>query len=150
MAALLSGGSVLLPVSNQETEPPLLSSDNAPAGRDEDASPGRARARPTDRSEREIDRDPLFERAGRNPGSAAHPNAPGRVRDDAPAWFEINHRDPPMPARSAFSLDPREPLPPVAPDARFHDVVRMSDDTRADDFPAIAANPADRDDVWMI
>ncbi len=26
----------------------------------------------------------------------------------------------------------------------------MSDDTRADDFPAIVANPADRDDVWMV
>ncbi len=27
----------------------------------------------------------LFQGTGRNPGSAAHPNAPGRVRTDAPA-----------------------------------------------------------------
>ena len=72
------------------------------------------------------------------------------MRVDAPAWFELNHKDPKMPDWAAYTLQPRQPevIPP--PDPRFKDVIRMSDDTRADDYPAIVANPTDRGDVWMI
>jgi hypothetical protein len=140
--ALAAGALLLRPVSNQETERPLLASENAP---------GPKVWAPAQPSRREgTDPATLFEAGGRNPGSAAHVNAPGRVRDDAPAWFELNHLDPTMPEWAAYTLVPRQPAPIPPPDPRFHDVIRMSDDFRADDFPAIATNPADRDDVWLI
>jgi hypothetical protein len=140
--ALLAGVATLWPVWNEETDRPLLSSDHAP---------GPKKWVAPEAVEREgLDPESLFEGAGRNPGSAAHVNAPGRVRADAPAWFELNHLDPTMPDWAAYTLEPRDPEPIAKPDPRFHDVIRMSDDFRADDYPAIATNPTDRDDVWMI
>ena len=142
IAIALAAAAVTLAVRNQETERPLLASENAP---------GPKKWAPAQPVEREgIDPASLFEQAGRNPGSAAHPNAPGRVRADAPAWFELNHRDPKVPDWLSYMLQPRKPSNLAEPDPRFKDVIRMSDDTRADDYPVIATNPDDRDDVWMI
>jgi hypothetical protein len=90
----------------------------------------------------------LFDGTGRNPGSAAHPNAPGRVRTDAPAQHELGVADedtPGFPNREAY-LRP-DPIPEI--DDSFVDTIRMSDDSRADDFPVIVSNPANRDEVWM-
>ncbi len=90
----------------------------------------------------------LFDGSGRNPGSAAHPNAPGRVRADAPAQHEIGLADattPGGPNREAYLRS--DPIPEI--DDQFRDIIRMSDDSRADDFPVILSNPANREEVWM-
>jgi hypothetical protein len=138
----LAAGAATLAVRNQETERPLLASENAP---------GPKKWTPAQPVEREgIATESLFEATGKNPGSAAHPNAPGRVRPDAPAWFELNHLDPKVPDWLGYMLQPRKPEVIPEPDPRFKDVIRMSDDTRADDYPAIVVNPDDEDDVWMI
>ena len=139
--AVVLGSALLGPVWNQETEPPLLSSDHAP-GPKEWVAPRTG--------EREGLEPAALLEARRNPGSAAGVNSPGRVRTDAPAWFELNHIDPNMPEWAAYTLVPRDPGPIPAPDSRFHDVVRMGEDFRADDYPAIVTNPDNSDDVWMI
>jgi hypothetical protein len=98
----------------------------------------------------------VFDAEGKNPGSAAYPRAPGRVRQDAPAQHELGRvraitdeiierfqRRSQLPA----AVDP-EPWPELDP--RFTDTVRLSDDTRSDDFPFVVTNPQNRDDVWMV
>ena len=131
----------LSPAQVQETTRPLLSSENAPAPEPRVFPPLRSEESPETRN---------FEAPGRNPGSAAHPMAPGRVRSDAPAWHELNHVDPPLPSWAGPLLHPRQtdPEPPV--DERFHDPIRLSGDFRNDDYPFILSDPDDRDDVWML
>jgi len=113
-------------------------------GAEEEPPPGSIYDRPTC----------LFESDGKNPGSAADPWAPGRVRLDAPAQHELGRKgwqeDEVLMKRYARILDPVDPLPYVEPDPRFADPVRLSDDTRSDDFPAIASNPSDPNEVWMV
>ncbi len=151
--ALLVGGVALRPVFNQETPTPLLSSENAPPARDEDAGGPGTSARRSERGpeEPEIDRDPLFERAGRNPGSAAHAE---RARSRAGRRAGLVRAQPSRPGDARVGRVQRSTRAGrnrrSEPDPRFHDVIRMSDDTRADDFPAIVTNPDDRDDVWMV
>ena len=93
----------------------------------------------------------IFDR--KNPGSMANVGQPGRVRPDAPAQFEI--------IRSFFLTDykkeswrwmnePAIPAAPPPPDRRFVGTVRLSTDTRSDDFPDIAASPFDPGDVWAV
>ncbi|MCY3928250.1 MAG: hypothetical protein OXG81_08240 [Acidobacteria bacterium] len=142
MAAIVVGAVLVWsPAQVQETTRPLLSSGNAPAPEE--------RVFPPLRPEDDLDTE-LFETPGRNPGSAAHPMAPGRVRSDAPAWHELNHVEPPLPAWAGPLLHPRQadPEPPVDP--RFHDPIRLSDDFRNDDYPFILSDPDNRDDVWMV
>ncbi len=64
---------------------------------------GRRRTR-TEPDDDEIDGDPLFERTGRNPGRPRTRTRRVACATDAPAWFELNHLDPPMPESAAFSL----------------------------------------------
>ena len=141
--ALAFLGAALMPVGVwvQESGRPLLSSENAPSPQVLDFPP----ARPEGRNTSEI-----FDRGGANPGSAAHPFSPGRVRPDAPAVFEMNLRDPEVPDWARGFLEARVPAPWPEVDERFHDAVRLSDDFRSDDFPSIASDPADRDSVWMV
>ena len=129
------------PARVQETTRPLLSSGNAPAPEPRDFPPVRSEESPETRR---------FEDSGRNPGSAAHPMAPGRVRSDAPAWHELNHVDPAMPPWAELLLHPRQVDPEPAQDSRFHDPIRLSDDFRNDDYPFILSNPDSRDEVWMV
>ena len=140
-AIVLATVLVWSPAQVQETVRPLLSSDHAPAPEPRVFPPLRSEQSPEDRH---------FDAPGRNPGSAAHPMAPGRVRSDAPAWHELNHVDPPLPSWVGPLLHPRQtdPEPPV--DARFHDPIRLSGDFRNDDYPFILSDPDDRDDVWMV
>ena len=46
-------------------------------------------------------------------------------------------------------MTPRDPEPEPALDPRIVNTMRMSEDTRSDDFPDIATNPSDRFEVWM-
>ncbi len=46
-------------------------------------------------------------------------------------------------------MTPRDPEPEPALDPRIVDAMRMTEDTRSDDFPDIATNPSDRSEVWM-
>jgi hypothetical protein len=89
----------------------------------------------------------------KNPGSMANVGQPGRVRQDAPAQFEV--------IRSFFLTDytketwrwmnePARPAPPIEPDHRFVATMRLSTDDRSDDFPDIASNPADPGEVWAV
>ena len=128
------------PAWPQEAQAPVLSSDNAPAPPSRDFPP----LRPG-----KSDAEAVFDGTGRNPGSGAHPFAPGRVRQDAPAWFEINHDDPPMPEWASDYNHPRQPAPYPDLDPRFHDAVRMSEDFRSDDYPSIVSNHDNRKEVWM-
>ncbi len=120
----------------QENEKPLLSkryNRSMPEAPPPDPIPGRNSA--------EI----IFDETGKNPGSAAHPNAPGRVRMDAPAQHELGRLNL---KRSAINSPVKpEPIPPLDP--HFHETIRLSDDTRSDDYPAILSNPKNRDEVWM-
>jgi hypothetical protein len=96
----------------------------------------------------------IYEVAGRNPGSAAGVYAPGRVRPDAPAQHELSRKawmeNEELVQRYENLLNPIDPEPYPELDQRFADVIRMSDDSRSDDFPALASNPANRDEVWMV
>ncbi len=83
---------------------------------------------------------------GRNPGSAAHPNAPGRVRPDAPALHELATE---YGRNDRGELKGKQPAHVPEPDPRFRELIRLSDDTDSDDFPAIASNPRDRDEAWV-
>jgi hypothetical protein len=96
----------------------------------------------------------IYEVAGRNPGSAASQYAPGRVRPDAPAQHELSRKqfldNEELMQRTESYTNPVDPAPYPEADPRFKDTVRMSDDTRSDDFPAVVSNPANRDEVWMV
>ena len=56
-------------------------------------------------------------------------------------WIE----DEELRERSRGVINPLEPVACPEPDARFHDVILMSDDSASDDFPASASNPLTRD-----
>jgi hypothetical protein len=96
----------------------------------------------------------MYEAAGVNPGSAASVYAPGRVRPDAPAQHELSRNnwmaDEDLKKRYETYMDPVDPEPYPEPDPRFSDTIRLSDDTRSDDFPAITSNPENPDEVWMV
>jgi hypothetical protein len=98
----------------------------------------------------------VFQTDGKNPGSAAYPRAPGRVRQDAPAQHELGRQRAITEeqleryrsrARFPLAVDPA-PWPEIDP--RFSETIRMSDDTRSDDFPYLASDPSNREDVWMV
>ena len=88
----------------------------------------------------------LFQGTGRNPGSAAHPNAPGRVRLDVPAQHELATE---YGRNDQGELTGSQPAPVPESDPRFQNVIRLSDDTRSDDFPVIASHPGNREEVWV-
>lgn len=46
-------------------------------------------------------------------------------------------------------MNPRDPDPAPPLDPRIVDAMRLSEDTRSDDFPDIATHPDDRSEVWM-
>jgi hypothetical protein len=76
----------------------------------------------------------------------------GRERADAPAQHIVGRaaarrqiaKDPVI----AALLQPDTPEPPLQDD-RITEALRMTDDTRYDDFPAIASDPADRDRAFV-
>jgi hypothetical protein len=80
---------------------------------------------------------------------AANPQ-PGRNRSDAPAQHEEGRRNITLPARSQGFMNPRVPEADPPPDPRIRSALRMTDDTRADDFPHIASNPINREEVWCV
>ena len=82
----------------------------------------------------------------------AQPNdaQPGRLRPDAPAQHEAARKSIPHLGASEAFMTPRNPEPEPALDPRIVDAMRMSEDTRSDDFPDITANPQDRSEVWMM
>jgi hypothetical protein len=96
----------------------------------------------------------LFETGGRNPGSEASPWAPGRVRPDAPAQHEVGRKNlrenQELMFRYRTYLDPIDPLPYTEPDPRFGEPIRLSDDSRYDDFPAVVSNSENPEEVWMV
>ena len=81
----------------------------------------------------------------------AQPNAaqPGRLRADAPAQHEVARENIPDLGASEAFMSPRDPEPEPPLDPRIVDVMRMTEDTRSDDFPDIATNPDDRSEVWL-
>lgn len=83
--------------------------------------------------------------------ASAQPNdaQPGRLREDAPAQHEAARENIPDLGSSEPFMEPRDPEPEPPLDARIVDAMRMTEDTRSDDFPDIVSNPADRSEVWM-
>ena len=81
----------------------------------------------------------------------AQPNdaQPGRLRPDAPAQHEAARKNIPDLGSSEQFMKPRDPEPEPPLDPRIVDVMRMTEDTRSDDFPDIVTNPADRSEVWL-
>ena len=81
----------------------------------------------------------------------AQPNdaQPGRLRPDAPAQHEAARKNIPDLGSSEQFMTPRDPEPEPPLDPRIVDVMRMTEDTRSDDFPDIITNPADRSEVWL-
>ncbi len=81
----------------------------------------------------------------------AQPNdaQPGRLRPDAPAQHEAARKNIPDLGDSESFMNPRDPEPEPPRDPRVLDAMRLSEDTRSDDFPDIVTNPADRSIVWM-
>lgn len=81
----------------------------------------------------------------------AQPNdaQPGRLRPDATAQHEAARENIPDLGSSEQFMTPRDPEPEPSLDPRIVDAMRMTEDTRSDDFPDIASNPADRSEVWM-
>ncbi|MCP5110272.1 MAG: hypothetical protein GY953_05510, partial [bacterium] len=75
---------------------------------------------------------------------------PGRRRPDAPAQHEVARKDIPHLGASEAFMNPRDPEPEPPLDPRITDPIRLSDDSRSDDFPDIATNPNDRREVWMV
>ncbi len=71
---------------------------------------------------------------------------PGRNRPEPPAQFELGRQSSPN-NKSQFNR-PTEAEPEPAPDPRISSALRMTDDTRSNDFPVIASNPKNRDEVW--
>jgi hypothetical protein len=89
----------------------------------------------------------------RNPGSAASPAQPGRVRPDAPAQHELGRQlllERYKGENWARLNEPTVPVPFLEPDPRFQGVMRLTTDSRSDDFPDIASNPRDRSQVWAV
>ncbi|MBI3209402.1 MAG: hypothetical protein HYZ37_10960 [Candidatus Solibacter usitatus] len=78
----------------------------------------------------------------------SNPAAPGRTRPDAPAVHEKNREKIVVEAATERLMDPRQPDADPPSDPRLSRVMRLTDDTRSDDFPAIAVNPKDRSEVW--
>ncbi len=83
--------------------------------------------------------------------ASAQPNdaQPGRQRADAPAQHEVARANIPHLGQSEQFMTPRDPEPEPPLDPRILDVMRMTDDTRSDDFPDIVTNPGDRSEAWM-
>ena len=81
----------------------------------------------------------------------AQPNdaQPGRLRPDAPAQHEAARKNIPHLGSSESFMTPRDPEPEPPLDTRIVDAMRMTEDTRSDDFPDIVTNPEDRSEVWM-
>jgi hypothetical protein len=73
---------------------------------------------------------------------------PGRNRPDAPAQFELGRRSISTEVNTRPFMNPTEPEPEPPPDSRITGALRMTDDTRSDDFPDIVSNPKNRDEVW--
>ena len=88
--------------------------------------------------------------AGGATGLRAQPNdaQPGRQRPDAPAQHEAARKNIPDLGSSEQFMTPRDPEPEAPLDPRIYEVMRMTEDTRSDDFPDIASNPKDRSEVW--
>jgi hypothetical protein len=89
----------------------------------------------------------------RNPGSAASPAQPGRVRPDAPAQHEVGRQLLLQRYKEeswAGLNEPVVPAPYLKPDPRFRGTMRLTNDTRSDDFPHIATNPLDRRQAWTV
>ena len=84
-------------------------------------------------------------------GSLAQPNdaQPGRLRLDAPAQHEAARRNIPHLGSSEPFMVPRDPEPEPPLDPRIVNAMRLSEDTRSDDFPDIVTDPADRSVAWM-
>ena len=74
---------------------------------------------------------------------------PGRQRPDAPAQHEVARKNIPDLGASEPFMEPRDPEPEPPLDPRIVDVIRMTEDTRSDDFPDIVTNPADRSEAWL-
>ena len=81
----------------------------------------------------------------------AQPNdaQPGRLRPDAPAQHEAARKNIPDLGSSETFMTPRDPEPEPPLDPRVVDTMRLTEDTRSDDFPDIVTNPLDRSEVWM-
>ena len=81
----------------------------------------------------------------------AQPNdaQPGRMRPDAPAQHEVARENIPHLGASEQFMTPRDPEPEPPLDPRLVDVMRMTEDTRSDDFPDIVTNPYNRSEVWL-
>jgi len=75
---------------------------------------------------------------------------PGRRRADPPAQHELGRQNLEVPPLSQRFFNPTEPEADPPPDPRITEALRMTDDTRADDFPHLASNPANRDEVWCV
>lgn len=82
---------------------------------------------------------------------AGQPNdaQPGRQRPDAPAQHEVARANIPHLGSSEAFMNPRDPEPEPPLDPRILDVMRMTEDTRSDDFPDIVTNPEDRSEAWL-
>ena len=81
----------------------------------------------------------------------AQPNdaQPGRLRPDAPAQHEVARKNIPDLGASESFMTPRDPEPEPPLDPRIVEAMRLTEDTRSDDFPDIVTNPMDRSEVWM-
>ncbi len=81
----------------------------------------------------------------------AQPNdaQPGRLRPDAPAQHEAARKSIPHLGASEQFMTPRDPEPEPPLDPRVVDTMRLTEDTRSDDFPDIATSPRDRSVAWM-
>ena len=81
----------------------------------------------------------------------AQPNdaQPGRLRPDAPAQHEAARKNIPHLGSSEPFMVPRDPEPEPPLDPRIVQAMRLTEDTRSDDFPDIVTNPADRSEAWM-
>ena len=81
----------------------------------------------------------------------AQPNdaQPGRERPDAPAQHEAARANIPHLGTSEAFMTPRDPEPEPPLDPRIVDAMRMTEDTRSDDYPDIVTRPGDRSAVWM-
>ncbi len=100
--------------------------------------------------------DPVVQEEIRQDLAAALESAPlsGRERRDAPAQHIIGRaiarrqivKDPIMNA----IMQPDQPDETPGIDPRIDHPMRMSDDSRYDDFPDIAADPSDRSSAWVV
>ncbi|MBI1791172.1 MAG: hypothetical protein HYR60_26890 [Acidobacteria bacterium] len=79
-----------------------------------------------------------------------HDAQPGRARPDAPAQHEVARRNLRFDETTERFMNPRQAEPEPPADTRITSAMRMTDDTRSDDFPDIASNPKDRSEVWCV